>query len=136
MASTIQNIYCCRRLFTRAFPTLSFRGRCAHHFSLCSASRLSPLVACSPEHFPLAHLPRLAAYLRRRARVFSSFVHSRTRLSCSRFASLSSALLCSRLCSSRASLSSLLHSCLAFSLFSPRASSFLSSRLDTPHHCK
>ena len=81
---------------------------------------------CSPEHFSLAHLPRLAAYLSRRlSRVH--FVRSfLTRLS---LASLSfrSALLCSahafallvprsRLCSSRASPS-------ASSLLVPRLSS-------------
>ena len=99
------------------------------------ASRLSPLVACSPEHFSLAHFPRLAAYLRRRCsrvRFVRSFALFCTRLlSCSRLAlaSLSSALLRSR---SSAHRLPLLSSCLAFCLFSPRASP-LSSRLDTPH---
>ena len=77
---------------------------------------------CSPEHFPFAHLPRLAAYLRRRARVFCSFIRALGSLA---LASLCSALLCSRLCFSRASLSSLLLSCLAFPPFQARHPSSL-----------
>ena len=94
---------------------------------------------CSPDHFPLARLPRLAAYIRRRCSrvLFASFIRAlgsfalaslRSRFALaslslrSRFAlaSLSSAMLCSRFCSSRASLSSLLLSCLAFPLSQAR----------------
>ena len=108
--------------------SLSLLEAAAHitsHSARPLAFRLSPLVACSPDHFQLARFPRLAAYIRRRvSRVlfilsFAPFTRSRSR---SRLALLRSASL------------ALLLSCLAFSLslFVPRP--LLSSRLDTPHH--
>ena len=102
--------------------------RTSLHAALGLSPHASPVGGCSPDHFPLARLPRLAAYIRRRCSrvLFASFIRALGSLA---LASLSSALLCSRLCSSRASLSSLLLSCLAFSLFSPRASPSASSLL-------
>ena len=110
------------------FFSFPFAAAAAHITSPLAprVSRLSP--ACSPEHFPLARLPRLAAYLRRpalRVLFVRSFAHFFTRLSLSlRYAQLCFAR-SARFCSS---------SCLAFCLFSPRASPLFSSRLDTPHH--
>ena len=87
---------------------------------------------CSPEHFALARLPRFTAYTHIR-RCFSragSFARSRTSaLSSSLSLSLSLSLPSAQLCYARAlfaRLSSLLVSCRAFQLTSPRASPLFS----------
>ena len=89
---------------------LCFSGRCAQHCSRPLASSPSH-VGCSPDHFPLARLPRLAAYIRRRC--------SRVR-----FASLRPfALFCFQPLFPRASPSA--SSCLASLLIQPRHPSSL-----------
>ena len=139
------------RLSSRLFriASLSFLAAAAHITSRGARSLFSPLVACSSEHFSLAYLPRLAAYLRRLCSRVRSFVRVFVRLfahsALSLLLSLSSAhgfaLLVprSRHCSSRASPSAssllvprlqlLLSSCLAFSLFQARHPSSITIRL-------
>ena len=117
----------CRLLSHRL--TLSPRGRCAHHFSRCSASRLSPLASrrLFARAFPTRSFstPRCLYKEACLACSLCTFVRALHSLSLS----LRSALL-------RSASLVLLLSCLAFSLslslFVPRP--LLSSRLDTPHH--
>ena len=94
------------------------RSRCAHHFS----RRL--LVSCSPEHFPLARLLLLAAYIRCCSHVSSLRSFARV---CSRL-SLALAFALTSLASPR---SPLLRSCLCSPRVSPSGSSLLVPRLSS-----
>ena len=98
---------------------LSLLAAAAHITSRRSWPLVSPVEGCSPEHFSLAHLPRLAAYLRRRCsrvRFVRSFAHWALSLALASL-SLRSALLCSA------------H---AFALLVPRLQPLLSSCLASP----
>ena len=105
---------------------LFFSGRCAQHCSRQLA--VSSLVGCSLEHFPLTHLPLLAAYIRRRFSRVRSFARFCTRLSHLLSLSLHYSQLCSAslallLCIVSAlvpRLQPLLFSCLSFPLFQAR----------------